>query len=50
MFLPGSRLPGERDLATRFDVTEEQAVDELRRKSTESRRRFLNNVEQSGTP
>ena len=36
-------------LESMIDVTEEQALDELRKQSTESRRRFLNNAEQSGS-
>jgi len=35
-------------LASMIDVTEEQALEELRRKSMESRQRYLNSVAQSG--
>ena len=37
-------------LESMIDVTEERALDELRKKSTESRQRYLNNAAQSDAP
>jgi hypothetical protein len=36
-------------LGSMIDVTEEKALEELRRKTSESRQRYLDNISQGGT-